>query len=76
MVEVRSAVEQAVWDRFMAAGYQAFGCCQNPGCESPGSVVMVCGRTPRARVCLICFEFDFDCVHPTQRAIDGRRRRR
>lgn len=66
--------ESAVWREFMKGGYQAFGVCQNPCCESPGSVVMTVGRSPSSRVCVICFEFDFECLFPSKRKLDGMRK--
>jgi hypothetical protein len=73
---VRTPDEAAVWRIFtdqIRAGYQALGCCQNPTCESKGSLVVIAGRAPSARICVTCFEYDFDCVHPTPAALERRR---
>lgn len=64
----RSTLEMGVWQLFTgmdSAGYQVVGLCANPGCENPGARVVVCGRTPDARICVTCFEFEFGCTHPT-----------
>lgn len=74
----RSADEQIVWRMFTDqgyAGYQAIGCCQSPTCEDPYVAVVTAGVNPSARICVICFEFEFDCKHPTRAKLDAMRRR-
>lgn len=66
-----TAAEAVVMGNFTAAPYRAFGCCANPRCESPRAVVLTCGRNSGSRICLICFEFDFDCTHPNLRRRRG-----
>lgn len=68
-ISSRTTAERAVQTQFEEGAYQAIGCCSNPRCESPQALVLVVGRSPRARVCLICFEFEFDCKHPSSRRI-------
>lgn len=70
----RSPAEQAVWRMFTDqgyAGYQAFGCCQNPTCDSPTDTVMTAGVKPGARICVFCFEFEFGCKHPSVARLAG-----
>lgn len=70
-----SPQERVVWNLFTGqstGGYQAFGMCANPECESR-EAEWVCGRKPNARVCLACFEFEFNCVHPTVARLEGMR---
>lgn len=44
--------------------YHGFGICANPEC---GEARFCCGRNTDSRVCLICFEFEFDCKAPNYR---------
>jgi len=70
----RTAAEAAVWRMFTdvgKAGYQAIACCANPRCETPGMNVMTCGTKPDTRICIACFEFDFDCKHPSRAKLRG-----
>lgn len=72
----RGAAEQAVFDQFLGRGaYQAFGCCANPACETPHERAMTAGATPSSRVCVVCFEFVFNCAHPSRRLLDSLGRR-
>lgn len=72
---IRSPQERAVWNLFtgdQTGGYQAFGICANPLCENPDGG-WTCGRKPTARVCVFCFEFQFNCVHPTVARLEAMR---
>jgi len=69
---LRTPMEQHVWVQFLDAPFQAVGCCKNPGCEDPHALLMTAGKAPSARVCLSCFEFEFNCKHPSVRALHGR----
>lgn len=67
----RTAAERAVWDAFLDCGYHAMGCCRNPTCDGPGVFVMTAGVKPDARICVVCFEFVFDCKHPSRARLAG-----
>lgn len=69
----RSPIEAAVWAEFTnvgRAGYQVIGCCSYCGAHG-----YVAGRTSRSRICVTCFEFEFDNTHPSEQTIETRRQR-
>lgn len=66
--------EQHVWHLFMNGAYQALGCCKNPTCPDAAASVMTAGMKPSTRVCLICFEFEFNCTFPRVATLEGMRR--
>lgn len=68
-VQKRTAQEQFVWDHFLSGAYQASGCCANPNCSTPGKIVFTSGKHPLARICVVCFEFEFKLKFPTRRAL-------
>jgi hypothetical protein len=55
-----TALERRVHDEWKALPYHAFGIC--PACKRP---TYCCGKNPLARVCLSCFEFEYNCQAPT-----------
>lgn len=57
-------LEKRVVQEWHALPYHGFGICANPDCERS---VYCCGRNPRARVCLDCFEFVYGCKAPQVR---------
>lgn len=68
----RTPIEAAVWAEFTnvgRAGYQVIGCCALCGTHG-----YVAGKTSRTRICVHCFEFEFDNTHPGEHALDARRR--
>ena len=55
--------EAQVIQEWRALPYHGFGLCANADCQRPAHC---CGRNPRARVCLDCFEFVYGCKAPTK----------
>ena len=58
-----TALEIRVVQEWQALPYHGFGLCANPDCLRPANC---CGKNPRARVCLDCFEFIYGCKAPTK----------
>lgn len=54
--------EAAVTAQWRSLPYHGFGIC--PGC---GRSRYGCGPNPQSRVCLVCFEFEFNCKPPNFR---------
>lgn len=52
-------VEQAVLNAFRALPYAGF-----TACATCGDCAYCQGANPRARVCIVCFEFEHDCAAP------------
>jgi hypothetical protein len=61
-----TAMEKSVTNLWRSLPYQAFGICANPACGERG-VQFLCGKNPHSRVCLVCFEFEFNCTAPNMR---------
>jgi hypothetical protein len=55
-------LERKVYTAWSALPYHGY-----TACMSCSRMANCCGTSPETRVCLVCFEFKFNCVAPRRR---------